>query len=160
MTLSTGEPAPPFELHDQHGNTVGLQSLLSKGPLVLYFYPADFTPVCTKQACMVRDEHSELVRAGVNVAAVSTGSVASHKRFSSAFSLPFPVLSDRSGAVAKAYGAKGLLGTKRVTLLIDPDGTVRETATGAISLGAHRRLIDEAKRSDRSLPGPAPDHTG
>src|ERR1041385_7117992 len=92
--LAIGSRAPEFTLPDQDDRPVSLTTLLNRGPLILYFYPADFTPGCTREACSIRDLHSELTRAGLTVAGISPQSPESHKRFRTKHNLPFTLLSD------------------------------------------------------------------
>jgi len=144
--LNPGDRALPFELIDQHGSAVTLAGLLERGPLVLYFYPADFTPGCTKEACMVRDRHAELVEAGYSVAGVSPQPAASKRRFAERHALPFPLLTDPGKRVARAYDALGPLGlyTDRVSYRIAPDGTIADAVRAALNIARHEAFIDRA----------------
>ncbi len=92
--LANGQKAPEFELPDQDGRKQTLKSLLKDGPLILYFYPADFTPGCTKEACSFRDLHQELLKAKLRVVGVSPQDVDSHRRFAEKHGLNFPLLAD------------------------------------------------------------------
>ncbi len=129
--LEAGKNAPDFALPDHQGQTVRLRDFRGKR-VVLYFYPRDGTPGCTREACSFRDAHTRLVRAGVVVLGVSPDSPESHRKFRERHGLPFPLLSDPEGKVAQAYGAwaeKTLYGRKRwgvarSTFLIGPDGRV------------------------------------
>ncbi len=126
-----GDPAPAFEGRDQHGETVRLADFAGH-PLALYFYPADDTPGCTKQACNLRDHTGALREAGVAVVGVSKDDAASHGRFAQKYDLPFPLLADPDRSILDAYGVWGersfygkkIVGTKRTTFLIGPDGRV------------------------------------
>ena len=126
-----GDPAPDFEGRDQTGQTVRLGDFAGQ-PLALYFYPADDTPGCTKQACNLRDNIDVLREAGVAVVGVSKDSVDSHERFATKYDLPFPLLADPDRRILDAYGVWGerslygkkVVGTKRTTFLIGPDGRV------------------------------------
>ena len=127
--LDIGDRAPEFTLPDQDGHDISLTALTADGPAILYFYPADFTPGCTREACSIRDIHRELTRAGLTVAGISPQSPDSHRRFREKHGLPFPILADSDKAVAKQYGVlKRFLGTielaKRDTFLIDPTGKI------------------------------------
>jgi thioredoxin-dependent peroxiredoxin len=123
--------APNFELKDQGGDTVSLESLRGKW-VVLYFYPRDDTPGCTKEACNFRDNHGAILAAGAVVLGVSGDTAASHAKFADKYSLPFPLLADEGNQVARAYGAWGekknygktYEGIIRSTIIIDPDGAV------------------------------------
>ncbi|MEM9373203.1 MAG: peroxiredoxin [Planctomycetota bacterium] len=144
--IGVGERAPDFELLAHDGRLVRLSERLEQGPVVLYFYPADFTPVCTAQACMVRDAHDRLLAAGYQVLAVSPQSADSHGRFDRKHGLGFALLADTERVVIRAYGASGLFGllTRRLTLLIGEDGIVRDRAVGDLSVTKHRKLIERA----------------
>lgn len=144
--IGVGDKAPDFTLPAQHGETVRLSGLLAEGPVVLYFYPADFTPVCTAQACMVRDHHDRLRASGYRVVAISPQSVESHSRFAQRHDLPFALLADPEKSVIRAYGVAGPFGlfTRRATFLIGNDGIVLERVVGDLSVGKHAGLIGRA----------------
>lgn len=143
--LKTGDTAP-----DMTTPGGSLRDLLRAGPVVVYFYPADFTPVCTKQACMVRDLHRDLAANGVTVVGVSPQGEASHERFRAAHELPFHLVADGDGAIAKAWGVRGLFGlpipfgVRRVTFLVGQDGRIADVAKGELGLSGHERLIKAA----------------
>jgi peroxiredoxin Q/BCP len=128
---AAGSRAPAFTAPDQHGEPISLDGLGGKW-VVLYFYPRDNTPGCTKEACSFRDANAELSRAGAVVLGVSGDSAASHSKFAEAFALPFSLLVDSDHAIARAYGAWGVKknygreyeGIIRSTFLIAPDGAV------------------------------------
>ncbi|MCP3059432.1 thioredoxin-dependent thiol peroxidase [Myxococcus sp. K38C18041901] len=128
-----GDAAPDFQLQDQDGNTVTLSRFAGKN-VVLYFYPKDDTPGCTVEACSFRDEHSTLEAAGAVVLGVSADNTASHRKFATKFSLPFPLLADTEHQMSEAYGVWGekslygrkFLGITRATFLIGPDGKVKQ----------------------------------
>ena len=101
-----------------------LEELLDQ-PLVLYFYPSDFTPGCTREACQFRDELPAFEQEGAHVVGVSPDPPEEHARFKKEHDLPFPLLSDEDNEVANAYGVQGILRTKRVTFVIDQEGTIR-----------------------------------
>ena len=119
--LTPATKAPEFTLPDQDGHDISLTALLKDGPAILYFYPADFTPGCTREACSIRDIHRELTRAGLTVAGISPQSPESHKRFREKHGLPFTLLSDETKEVIKMFGVNGPLGfwVQRVTFLVD-----------------------------------------
>ncbi len=144
--LDISERAPPFTLPDQTGKPVSLQGLLENGPLVLYFYPADFTPGCTKEACTIRDLHGELVAAGLQVAGISPQGTESHQRFADKYRLPFLLLSDAEKEVIAEYGVNGPLGfgVRRATFLIDQDGIIRDTVLADLRIGQHEDFIRQA----------------
>jgi peroxiredoxin Q/BCP len=131
--LKEGQKAPDFTLASGDGSQVSLASLKGK-PVVLYFYPKDDTPGCTKEACAFRDNQSRLKKAGAVVLGVSPDSVASHQKFGAKYTLPFTLLSDPDKAVAKKFGAFGekvmygkkVVGMIRSTFVIDAEGVVRK----------------------------------
>ncbi len=140
--------APPFALPDQHGRVIRLDELLACGPLVLYFYPRDFTPVCTAQACTFRDRSGELGTAGVQVVGVSAQGRATHERFTTRHHLGFPLLSDPDRSVARAYRATALgsLIPRRVSYLIDATGVIVDRVRADLRIGPHERFIERALR--------------
>jgi peroxiredoxin Q/BCP len=130
-----GAEAPPFELPDQRGETVSLAALRGKW-VVLYFYPRDDTPGCTREACNFRDVYGDLQAAGAEVLGLSPDRASAHVKFAEKYGLPFRLLVDSDDhAVARAYGAWGLKknygkeyeGMIRSTVLIDPEGKVAKT---------------------------------
>lgn len=143
--LGVGDLAPEFTLPDENDVEVSLTSLLSSGPLVLYFYPADFTPVCTMQACAFRDRYADVMKAGVKIVGISPQGAASHRRFRDMFSLPFPLLHDENHKVIKAFGVEGFfgLGIRRATFLIGQDRRILERVVADLLLGSHVDLIRE-----------------
>lgn len=144
--LEISEQAPRFTLPDQTGKPVSLQGLLENGPVVLYFYPADFTPGCTREACTIRDLHGELVAAGLQVAGISPQGTESHRRFAEKYQLPFLLLSDVGKAVIVDYGVNGPLGfgVRRATFLIDQDGIIRDAVLADLRIGQHEEFIHQA----------------
>jgi peroxiredoxin Q/BCP len=126
-----GTIAPAFELTNDVGETVRLKDLRGK-QVVLYFYPKDDTPGCTKEACGFRDDYSRLRRAGAVILGVSPDSARSHTSFKEKFDLPFPLLADEDKKVCKLYGVWGkkkfmgreYMGVRRTTFLIGPDGKI------------------------------------
>ncbi|MCX6726941.1 MAG: peroxiredoxin [Candidatus Shapirobacteria bacterium] len=114
-----------FELPDQNGKTHKLVDYLGKW-VVLYFYPKDDTPGCTKEACSLRDNFRQIEKLGAVILGVSKDSVASHQKFAEKYNLNFTILSDISGKMIRSYGAKGLVGTLRKTYLIDDNGEIRK----------------------------------
>jgi peroxiredoxin Q/BCP len=123
MSLAVGTKAPTFTTQDTSGKTVSLENYAGK-TVVLYFYPKDDTPGCTKQACSFRDNYSAYQDKDITVFGVSMDDVASHQKFTEKFNLPFPLLADTNGAIAKAYGVDGGGYAKRVTFVIDETGKV------------------------------------
>jgi thioredoxin-dependent peroxiredoxin len=123
MALTTGTKAPDFNVKDTNGNTVTLAGLAGK-KVVMYFYPKDDTPGCTKQACSFRDSYAVYQAKGIVVLGVSQDDEAAHQAFTEKFSLPFPLLADVGGAVSKAYDVDGGGYAKRVTYAIDEHGAI------------------------------------
>src|SRR5215469_2316738 len=107
--LAIGARAPEFTLPDQDGQSTSLTTLLNPGPLILYFYPADFTPGCTKEACAFRDLHAEIQRVGLDVAGISPQTPQSHRSFRDRYKLRFTLLSDPDKYVVKMYDVNGPL---------------------------------------------------
>lgn len=150
--MNKGAKAPDFELSDQDGEVRTLTGLLTEGPLVLFFYPAANTPVCTAEACHFRDLASEFAQAGATRAGISTDTVGTQSGFASARGLDYPLLSDSDGTVAAAYGVKrGLLGklapVKRRTFVIDTDRTILEVISGELSANVHADKALEVLRA-------------
>jgi peroxiredoxin Q/BCP len=123
--IDVGDRAPEFALPNHDGDTVELAELLDR-PLVLFFYPGDFTLVCTKEVCDFQDNLAAFEAHGVNVVGVSTDPPEEHERFREEHGLGFDLLADVDGEVREAYGVDGLLGTQRVTFVVDEEGTVRK----------------------------------
>ncbi len=131
MALTLGSSAPLFSLPDQDGINHALSDYLGK-KVLLYFYPKDDTPGCTKEACNFRDRLNELATHGLQVLGVSVDSVASHKKFATKFSLNFPLLADEEKTVVTAYGVWGeksmfgkkYMGIQRDSFLIDEKGNM------------------------------------
>ena len=144
--LRKGAAAPDFTLPDQQGRDIALRDLLARGPLVLFFYPGDFTPVCTREVCMVRDLHTELAAAGVTVAGVSPDDSATHEQFRERHRLPFTLLADPDKRVIRAYGVDGPLGfgVRRATFLIDRDRTILDVLAAALSVRKHEAFMRRA----------------
>ncbi|MBF2025274.1 MAG: thioredoxin-dependent thiol peroxidase [Oscillatoriales cyanobacterium C42_A2020_001] len=131
MALKIGDPAPDFSLSDANGNLVSLADLKGQR-VVLYFYPRDNTPGCTKEACAFRDAYDDFQGKNVVVLGVSTDDAKSHEKFATKFNLPFPLLIDEGGKVAEAYESYGLkkfmgkeyMGITRNTFVIGADGAI------------------------------------
>lgn len=122
-----GQPAPPFAAQDQSGKTVQLADYRGKATVVLYFYPKDDTPGCTKEACSLRDGYHAIQATGAVVLGVSADTVDSHAAFAGKFSLPFPLLADPDRTIIDAYGVRmAVVGiARRVTFIIGKDGLVK-----------------------------------
>lgn len=144
--LKNGTQAPEFDLVDQNGKRHTLKSLLQDGPLILYFYPADFTPGCTKEACSFRDLQKDLVAANLRVVGVSPQDAESHKRFAAKHNLNFPLLADPDKKAVKAYDVDGPLGfgVRRGTYLIGKDGKVQDSVLADLRIAEHEAFVQRA----------------
>jgi thioredoxin-dependent peroxiredoxin len=145
--VRVGDVAPDFTLPSQSGKLVSLKDLVGKKAIVLYFYPKDDTPGCTKEACAFRDDHERFGNLEAEVIGVSSDSVESHERFVEKHGLPFTLLSDEGGEVRKLYGVPNTLGLfpGRVTYLIDKEGVVRHVFSSQLGVTQH------VKRALRAL---------
>jgi len=147
--IEPGDKAPAFTLSDDSGNKV-LLSDLKGSPVVLYFYPRDDTPGCTKEACAFRDRYDEIERLEVHLFGISTDSAESHTKFREKYSLPFPLLVDQKRTVCEKYGVwreknmygKKSMGIQRSTYLIDADGKVAKVWKRVKVDGHDQQLID------------------
>jgi peroxiredoxin Q/BCP len=154
--IVSGEPAPAFLLTDAAGKRVALQDLTGSD-VVLFFYPKDDTPGCTKEACGFRDAWTELRKLGVEVFGISPDSAESHTRFAEKYRLPFRLLSDPDKHVMETYGAWGektLYGRKttgviRSTVWIGPDGRVRQHWPRVSDAEQHPAQVLAALKGDR-----------
>src|SRR5258708_9701278 len=144
--INAGERAPEFTLPDETTRAGSVPELLSAGEFVLYFYPADFTPGCTRQACVRSDIHTEIESAGLRVVGVSPQSPESHARFKAKYQLPFVLLSDEQKTVIKMYGVNGPLGigVRRATYLIDASRRVRDAVLADFKIGRHSEFVRKA----------------
>lgn len=126
--IKVGDTLPLFGAKDQNGNDFYIASVLKKKVLVIYFYPKDDTPGCTKQACFFRDQNEEFTDLGADVIGISGDNVQSHHKFASEYKLPFTLLSDKDKSLRKLFGVPtNLLGLVpgRVTYVVDKEGIVR-----------------------------------
>jgi peroxiredoxin Q/BCP len=144
--LKNGEKAPDFTLPDQDGRSHRLSELIGGKPLILYFYPADFTPGCTKEACDLRDLHTKILASGLRVVGVSPQSPESHRRFRQEHSLPFTLLSDEGKTAIKAFDVDGPLGfgVRRATFLIDDRQRVVDAVLADFRIGRHQEFVERA----------------
>lgn len=144
--LPTGERAPDFELPDQDGRKRRLTDLIGERPLILYFYPADFTPGCTREACDLRDLHTQILSAGLRVVGVSPQSPESHRRFRDEHSLPFTLLSDEDKVAIKAFDVDGPLGigVRRATFLIDGKHRIVDAVLADLRISRHQEFVQRA----------------
>jgi len=141
MGIRAGDVAPDFTLPKQDGSPVSLRDLLSKGAVVLYFYPKDDTPGCTAEACSFRDAYEDFKDAGAEVVGISSDSADDHKAFADKHRLPFTLVADSGGKVRKAYGVPSTFGLfpGRVTYVIDGKGIVRHVFDSQLNATKHVR---------------------
>lgn len=144
--LKIGDIAPDFTLPDQTGAPVSLRDLLARGPVLLYFYPVDATPICTAQACMIRDHAAELSVAGVQAVGISAQGVTSKRAFAQSKGLTQVLLADVDKRVANAYGVRAFFGLvpRRASFLIDRNGAIVDMAVADLGVGAHEKLVHRA----------------
>ena len=144
-----GAPAPAFRLPDQHGKEQALADYRGRW-VVLYFYPKDDTPGCTKEACAFRDDLHKLSKLGAQVLGVSVDDSASHAQFAEKYHLPFPLLADAGGRVANSYGALRNFGlfriAKRYTFLIDPEGRLAKAYLQVDTSRHSQEIIEDLLR--------------
>jgi peroxiredoxin Q/BCP len=148
--LQPGEPAPNFSLPDDVGRETTLADLIVSGPLSLFLYPADFTPVCTQEVCMFRDLLHEMAEqfaaAGLSVAGISPDTIEKHAEFKERYALPFPLLADPDKNVIRSYDADGPLGigVRRVTYVIDEGGTIVDAMLADLRVSRHEEFVRRA----------------
>ncbi|HSY06225.1 MAG TPA: peroxiredoxin [Steroidobacteraceae bacterium] len=144
--LAMGGRAPEFTLPDQDEQSVSLSTFLRRGSLILYFYPGDFTPGCTREACAIRDLHDDLQQVGLEVVGVSPQSPATHRAFRQKYQLPFTLLSDTDKFVIRMYDVRGPLGfgVRRATYLIDQARYIRGAVLADFRIGPHEEFIRRA----------------
>lgn len=136
MPLAVGTDAPAFTAKDTNGNTVSLSDFAGKKTVVLYFYPKDDTPGCTKQACSFRDAQSQYQGKDVVILGVSADDEVSHQAFTQKYNLNFPLLADSDKSLIKAFDVDGGGYAKRVTYVIDPNGKITHVDT-AVNTTTH-----------------------
>jgi peroxiredoxin Q/BCP len=153
--VTVGSVAPDFTLPSQSGEMVSLGDFLGNRPVVLFFYPKDETPGCTKEVCAFRDSFEELGKLDAEVIGISSDSVDSHKGFAEKHKLPFTLLSDEGGKVRKRYGVPSTFGLfpGRVTYVIDDEGVVRNVFSSQIEVERHVEEAIEALRGHHRAPG-------
>jgi thioredoxin-dependent peroxiredoxin len=150
--LEPGNKAPKFTLPDQDEKPVSLKQFAG-APVVVYFYPADDTPGCTKEACQFNDNLSAFNRAGVKVVGISPDKAEKHKKFRAKYGLKFPLLSDPDHEIMEAYGAWGektmygkkTVGVIRSTFLVDPKGAIQHAWYNVRADGHAEKVLDEAR---------------
>jgi peroxiredoxin Q/BCP len=146
--VNVGDKAPDFDGPTSDGSRLGLKDFVGKRNVVLYFYPKDDTPGCTKEACSFRDNLKSVRDTGAEVIGVSLDSVESHKKFASKYNLPFPLISDKEKRIATAYGVLKDTGTSasRVTFIIDKSGTVAKVFP-KVDVTKHTEEVVEALKA-------------
>ncbi len=144
--LEAGSRAPEFVLENDQGGETSLSELVQNGPLILYFYPADFTPGCTREACSIRDIHNDIQAVGLQVAGVSPQDADSHQRFRDEHDLPFTLLSDPEKVAVKMYDVDGPfgVGVRRATFLISQDRVIQDAMMADVRIGRHKEFIEKA----------------
>jgi peroxiredoxin Q/BCP len=151
MSIKVGDPVPVFTLPDQNGEEFDVSKMIGVKNLVIYFYPKDDTPGCTKEACKFRDDYEDFTDLGALVIGISSDDVESHKKFAAKHNLPFTLLSDSDKAVRKQFGVPtNLLGLLpgRVTYVVDRDGIVQGVFNSQFKAEQH---IEEAKNVLKGL---------
>lgn len=148
--IREGDLAPDFTAATQDGETITLSQYRGQKAVVIYFYPQDGTPICTRQACRFRDAYEEFLDAGAVVIGVSGDALERHRAFAQTHCLPFHLVSDADGAIRQAYGVRKRFGflPDRVTYLVDKEGIVRLVFGAAFSAQRH---VDEALRVLKGL---------
>lgn len=141
--LKPGDVAPEFILPDENGDEVSLIQLLEDGPIFLYFYPADFTPGCTKEACALRDIYDEILSVGLRVVGVSPQDAESHTNFKDEHNLPFKLICDPDKIAIKMYDADGPfgVGVRRVTYLVTQGQKIQDVLTADLKIDKHRDFV-------------------
>ena len=153
--IAEGHPAPDFTLPSSTGGEISLSDFRGSKSVVLYFYPKDVTPGCTKEACSFRDSTAEFEKLGAQVLGVSRDSLGSHEKFAAKYQLAFPLLSDANGKVTEAYGVwaeksmygKTYMGIERSTFLIDTEGRLQREWR-KVSVKGHAAEVLEAISAD------------
>lgn len=149
--LQVGDKAPAFNLSDQNGNVVNSQTIYGKQVVVIYFYPKDDTPGCTREACSFRDSYQDFEDVGARVIGVSSDSPSSHKKFAEKYRLPFTLLSDRENNLRSAFAVKpdlfGLI-PGRVTFVVDKQGVIQYVFDSQMSSEKH---MEESLKAIKEL---------
>jgi thioredoxin-dependent peroxiredoxin len=148
--VKVGSVAPEFTLPSQSGEMVSLEGFLGHKPVVLFFYPKDDTPGCTRQVCAFRDDYEQFGKLDAEVIGISADSVESHRSFAAKYNLPFTLVSDEGGKVRKLYGVPNTLGLfpGRVTYVIDRKGVVRHVFSSQVGTVQH---VEEALEALESI---------
>ena len=144
--LKVGDVAPEFILPDETGAEVSLSELLKDSALILYFYPADFTKGCTREACSIRDMHDEILDVGLTVLGVSPQDGESHRKFRDEHDLPFKLICDPDKIAIRMYDADGPfgIGVRRITYLISQGQKIQGAVEANLAIDKHREFIAKA----------------
>jgi len=144
--LKVGDVAPEFVLPDENGDDVSLTKRLQESAVILYFYPADFTPGCTKEACAIRDIHDDIVAVGLDVIGVSPQDTESHRRFKDEHNLPFTLICDVDKVAVRMYDADGPMGfgVRRITYLVSQGQKIQGVLQADLKIGKHEEFIKKA----------------
>ncbi|MEZ4949424.1 MAG: thioredoxin-dependent thiol peroxidase [Saprospiraceae bacterium] len=149
-TLQEGQKAPDFTGVNEKGEKVSLSDFKGK-KLVLYFYPKDDTPSCTKEACSLRDDYAELRKEGFEIIGVSPDKEAKHQKFIDKYNLPFSLIADTDHEIMKKYDVYGpkmffgkeVIGVRRTTFVIDEKGTIEKVITKVVTKDHGKQIMDE-----------------
>ncbi len=144
--LKPGDVAPEFILPGEDGQDVSLTKLLQDSALILYFYPADFTPGCTKEACAIRDIHEDILSVGLKVLGISPQDQESHRRFKEEHNLPFTLVCDPEKVAIRMYDAQGPLGfgVRRITYLVSQGQKIQDAMQANVKIEQHTNFIRKA----------------
>ena len=144
--LKVGDVAPEFILPDENGDEVALTKRLQESAVILYFYPADFTPGCTKEACAIRDIHSDVLSVGLDVIGISPQDEESHLKFKKEHDLPFTLISDPDKIAIRMYDADGPMGfgVRRITYLVSQGQRIQGAICADLKIGKHEEFIRRA----------------
>ena len=158
--INEGQPAPAFTLKDAAGKEWSLETLRASGPVVLFFYPRDESPICTREVCAFRDAHQDFTETGAAVVGISSDGEAAHASFARKQQLNYLLLSDPGGAVRKAYGIPKTLGLVdgRATFVIDRSGVVRMAYAAQLVAEGHTRRALDTVRALRGMASNSPRH--
>jgi len=151
--ITVGSKAPEFTGTLADGKQLRLKDFRDRRSVILYFFPKDFTPGCTKEACEFRDRRAEIAGLDAEIVGVSFDSAEKHGQFAEAYKLPYPLVSDADGKIASAYGVSrfgGWLPAKRATFVIGKDGIVKHVVHSELNINKH---IDEAVATLKTLQG-------
>jgi len=144
--LKVGDVAPEFILPDENGDEVALTKRLQESAVILYFYPADFTPGCTKEACAIRDIHDDIRSVGLDVIGISPQDEESHLKFKKEHDLPFTLISDPDKIAIRMYDADGPMGfgVRRITYLVSQGQRIQGAICADLKIGKHDEFIRRA----------------